>query len=148
MKTQDSELVWCSVRIPRQSTIRRRTDDELEELAQIAEYIGSEEHKDRRWWGGRPMSRQLRGGRVGRVGRQKTSICPLNKPEDRDVATEWVRSAIRERKFRFYESDKKFPKKVWYEAEGQVWMGLRVTDILGQYKGWPSNEAERDEVFG
>ena len=122
-------------------------DDELAELAKIAVYVGSEEHKDKRWWGGRPMARQLRGGRVGRRGKQKTTICPLTSEEDRDRATEWVKNAIREGRCKFLESDKRFPKKIWYEAEGQIWMGLLVTDIIGQYKGWPIGETERDEVF-
>lgn len=47
------------------------------DLAARAQYVGSSEHKERRWWGGLPMARQLPGGRVGRAGRQKTTISPL-----------------------------------------------------------------------
>ena len=37
-----------------------------EDLAARARYIGSDEHKEKRWWGGLPKARQLPGGRVGR----------------------------------------------------------------------------------
>lgn len=124
------------------------TDDELSELSESAMYLGSAEHKETNWWGGHPAGRQLRGGRVGRIGKQTTTICPLSHVEDRDRATVWVRAAIVAGRYKFYESDKKFPRKLWYEAEGQVWMGLCFNSILGEYKGWPIDRGERDEIFG
>lgn len=132
---------------PNQIRIRQRTPAELMDLAERAVYSGSPEHKVVRWWGGLPMGRQLPGGRVGRP-RKETTICPLTSKSDRVIATEWVRAAIRSGQCRFYESDQNFPKKVWYEAGGQIWMGERINDGLGEYKGWPIFEEERDEVFG
>jgi len=111
-------------------------------------YVGSAEHKLERWWGGLPMGRQLPGGRVGRPGKETTTICPLTKRSDQIKATQWVKAAIRAGQCRFYESDQNFPKKVWYEAEGQIWMGFVVNPRLGEYKGWPISERYRDEVFG
>ena len=135
------------MRKPRQTTIRVRTTDELEELAERATYVGSPEHKLGRWWGGLPQGRQLPGGRVGRRRKQHTTPCPLYRRSDQVRATKWVRNAIRAGQCRFYESDL-FPKRIWYEADGEIWIGLRVTDGLGEYKGWPGDEEERDETFG
>lgn len=59
-----------------------------------ASHRGSGEHKGRRWWGGLPEARQLLGGKVGRRGKQQTTLCPLTTDEDRDRATDWVRQAI------------------------------------------------------
>ena len=117
-------------------------------MAKRAVYSGSSEHKQVRWWGGLPMGQQLPGGRIGRPNKETTTICPLTTRSDRDRATEWVRAAIRAGQCRFHESDRNFPKKVWYEADGRIWMGLLVNDGLGEYKGWPICERYRDEVFG
>ena len=136
------------MRKPRQITIRPRTTDELAELAELATYVGSPEHKARHWWGGLPEGRQLPGGRVGRRGKQTTTICPLYRRSDQVLATEWVRNAIRSGQCRFYQADQKFPKMIWYEADGVLWIGSRVTDGLGEYKGWPGDKEERDETFG
>ena len=136
------------MRRPNQRTFQQSPSDYLEVLAEQAVYIGSKEHKERRWWGGLPRARQLSGSRVGRRRKQDTTICPLIDETDRDRATQWVRAAIRAGQCRFLESDQHFPKKIWYEADGRVWMGLRVNDGLGQYKGWPISEEERDAVFG
>ena len=136
------------MRRPNQIRIPARTSAELAALAERAVYVGSEEHKLVRWWGGLPMGRQLSGGRVGRPGKETTTICPLTKRSDQVRATEWVKAAIRSDQCGFYESDQSFPKKVWYEAEGQFWMGLVVNPRLGEYKGWPISKEYRDEVFG
>ena len=133
---------------PKQTSVRRRSDAELVTLAATATYVGSPEHKERRWWGGIGMARQLPGGRLGRPGKQTTTVCPLVGEEDRDRAITWVQAAIRAGQCIFQQSDQRFPKKIWYEADGQVWMGLRVTDQLGEYKGWPISREERDAIFG
>lgn len=49
---------------------------------------------------------------------------------------------------RFYRSDSLFPKKVWYEADGCIWMGFLINPGNGEYMGWPIGKEERDEVFG
>ena len=117
-------------------------------MAEGASYTGSDEHKDEWWWGGPPMGRQLPGGRVGRRGKQDTTVCPLTSVRDQVRATGWVRSAIAARQCVFVEADKMFPKKVWYEADGRIWMGSCTNSISGEYKGWPIGKEERDEIFG
>ena len=138
----------ANLRRPNQIRIPVRTPTELADLAERAVHAGSAEHKLVRWWGGLPMGRQLPGGRVGRPGKETTTICPLTQRADKVRATEWVKAAIRAGQCRFYESDQRFPKKVWYEAEGQFWMGLVVNPRLGEYKGWPICREHRDAVFG
>ncbi len=94
------------------------------------------------------MARQLPGGRIGRSGKQTATVCPLTSEQDRDQATEWVRSAIRAGQYRFVESDQDFPKKVWYRDEaGQNWFGLCLNPEAGHYKGWPISEEERRAIF-
>ena len=75
-------------------------------------------------------------------------MCPLTTKQERAKATRWIRKAILEEQYKFVESDQEFPKKVWYEAEGQIWMGYCINTAAGQYKGWPIDEEERREVFG
>ena len=75
-------------------------------------------------------------------------MCPLTTAQDRDRATQWIRNAIVEGQYRFYESDQDFPKKVWSEADGQTWTGYCVNRTTGDYKGWPIDDGERRAVFG
>lgn len=98
------------MRAPEGMKRRCLSEADLEEVASRARYKGSEEHKDRRWWGGLPRARQLPGGRVGRRGKQQTTVCPLTRKEDQERVTEWLRNAIRARQFRFVEADRDFPK--------------------------------------
>ena len=133
---------------PRQRPSRVLTVAQRHALAARARYSGSEEHKERRWWGGLPKARQLPGGRVGRQNKQTTTVCPLTTEQDRDRATQWIRNAITQGQYRFYESDQDFPKKVWYEADGQTWIGYCVNRTTGDYKGWPIDDGERRAVFG
>lgn len=124
------------------------SDRERRELAGRATYEGSGEHKDRRWWGGLPQAKQLPGGRVGRRNKQHTTVCPLTADKDRRRATGWVRRAIIAGQYRFVQSDKRFPRNVWFEADGVIWFGFCLNSEAGQYKGWPISEEERDEIFG
>ena len=126
---------------PRQTLIRQRTDDELAELGQRAVYLGSSEHKNQGWWGGLPEA-------GNRAKWQTTTICLLTTETARIRATGWVRSAITAGQCLFSQEDKNFPKWIWHEADGQIWMGYLVNDGLGQYKGWPIDEDERDGIFG
>ena len=120
---------------------------ERRKLAARAKYVGSPEHKVKRWWGGLPASRQRKGGEIGRPGKQTTTICPLVSDEDRKMATEWIQGAIRTGQYEFCQGDQDFPKKVWYRTDGQVWQGLVVNKAAGEYKGWPISEEERREIF-
>ena len=126
---------------PRQRPKRPElSEEEREFLGLIASYVESPEHKSSRWWGGLPASRQLRGGKVGRLGKQVTTICPLVSPKDKCQATKWVQSAIRLGQYKFYEADKRFAKKIWFKANGTIWFGMCINSESGEYKGWPSNE--------
>jgi hypothetical protein len=125
-----------------------QTADERKVLAARALYVGSKEHKDKRWWGGLPGVQYGKDARPRRPKRQKTTICPLVTSEDQRRATTWIRAAIENRQFRFLEGDQDFPKHVWYEAEGRGWFGYCINSIAGHYKGWPMEEEERREIFG
>ena len=121
---------------------------EREALAARARYVGSLEHKDAQWWNGLPRARQLPHGRIGRRGRQTTTVCPLTTERDRARATEWLRRAIVAGQYRFVESDQDFPRKVWYiEASGRIWCGYCINSTAGAYKGWPIDEDERRAIF-
>lgn len=117
------------------------------EIAQ-AKYVGSAEHKSQAWWGGLPRAYVKKDGTASRPKKQKTTICPLVSNADRERATEWVRQALKGGSVRFYEGDKDFPKHIWYEdSNGQYWFGFCVNGVSGEYKGWPIEREEKDEVF-
>jgi len=120
--------------------------------AQIARatYVGSAEHKNRRWWGGLPGAWVNPQGQVRRPKSQLTTICPLAAPADRDMASGWVRAALGEGQFKWYEGDKDFPHFIWYQEPDtdRFWIGRVVNGIAGEYKGWPISRQERDEIFG
>ena len=123
------------------STAERRT------LAARARYVGSPEHKIDAWWGGLPRARQRPGGRVGRPGKQTTTVCPLTTDRDRAEATRWLQRAIAAGQYRFTEADQDFPKRVWFMTRGRIWCGYCVNPAAGEYKGWPIDEGERRAVF-
>ena len=133
---------------PEQRPQRQLAATDRQALAARARYTGSPEHKVHRSWLGLPEARQLPGGRIGRPSKQTTSICPLTAAADQERATDWVRNAISAGQYRFFESDQDFPKKIWYEAEGKIWHGLCFNQGSGEYKGWQSDERERNAVFG
>ena len=110
-----------------------------------ARYIGSSEHKIERWWGGYPKAKQLPGGRVGRHGKQQTTVCHLTSKADQIRANRWLQQAIRQKHFAFFETDQRYPKKVWFEASGKLWCGVCINTAAGEYKGWPSND-RRDHL--
>lgn len=142
----NSPVAWrwrgdVSAKRPRQEPVKGpRTEEERSALAGRAVYTGSSEHKNRKWWGGEPRSGQ-------RQKRQKTTICPLAREDERDAATNWVREAIKRGQYEFFEGDKDFPKHIWYEADGVGWFGFCINSILGEYKGWPLEEDERRALF-
>jgi hypothetical protein len=78
-----------------------------------------------------------------------TTICPLVTALDRDMASDWVRTALKKGQFRYVEGDKSFPKKIWYRDQtDRVWFGFCTNSIAGQYKGWPIDESQRVEILG
>ncbi|WP_237154704.1 hypothetical protein [Oryzibacter oryziterrae] len=114
-----------------------------------AQYEGSPEHKIVRWWGGLPAAFAGDDGVAQRPNKQLTTICPLVGEVERAQATDWVKKALEQGQFRYFEGDKDFPKRVWYRDDaGQVWFGFCINSVLGTYKGWPIDEEERVEIFG
>jgi len=108
-----------------------------------ASYVGSDEHKVERWWGGLPRAHADATGRASRPGKRKTTICPLVSDADRVRATAWVQKALAAGTFTYTEADKVYPKHIWHRADdGSCWMGFCINTILGQYKGWPVEESE------
>jgi hypothetical protein len=120
---------------------------ERKALAARVEYLGSKEHKAKRWWGGLPGIRYGRDGRPAREKREKTTICDLVSEQDRERATAWLRAAIECGQFGFLEGDQDFPKHVWYQAECRGWFGFCINRTAGHYKGWPMEEDERRAFF-
>ena len=130
---------------PKQIAERARlTQDQID----AASYVGSAEHNVSRWWGGLPRARVGRDGVARRPKKQLTSICDLLAEADRIQATEWVRQALRQERFRFYEGDQTYPKHIWHQDEsGRYWFGFCINGTTGTYKGWPIDEAEKRAIF-
>jgi hypothetical protein len=109
-------------------------------------YEGSREHKDRRSWLGLPRPR--------RTPRDVATICPMVTEQERDVATGWVRDAIRNGQFDRRDWRNGFPRYVWHRAaDGSYWYAFLKNEGAGnvphaQYKGWPISKDEWDEIFG
>lgn len=120
------------------------------EQIRAASYVGSSEHKVKRWWGGLPGAYAGPNGKATRPKKQLTTICPLTTEADLLKATGWVRAALTAGQMRHYEGDKDFPRRIWYRetATGQLWTGYCVNGVQGQYKGWPIEEDQRVAVFG
>jgi hypothetical protein len=134
---------------PRKPTQTPSRTDLTKEAIGSARYVGSPEHKARRWWGGLPMAYIASDGYASRPGRQHTTVCPLVTESEREMATKWVQEALLKRQFRYFEGCGDFPKKIWYrDDQGTVWIGFCVNGVLGEYKGWPSSDDERVDVFG
>ncbi|MGC8477237.1 MAG: hypothetical protein ACP5NP_12855 [Acetobacteraceae bacterium] len=111
-------------------------------------YVGSAEHKARRWWGGLPGARVGPDGRPRRPKREHTTICDRVSEQDREQATTWVRAALKAGQVRFFEGDQIYPKHIWYRDEsGQYWFGFGVNPLAGTYKGWPISEDEKRAAF-
>lgn len=112
-----------------------------------ARYVGSPEHKAKRWWGGLPTVK-IKQGVASRPKKQHTTICPLTASHQRDTATTWVRTALRNRQYLFRDGDKDYPKHIWHQDEnGQFWFGFSINQVQGTYKGWPVAEDEKREIF-
>jgi hypothetical protein len=59
-----------------------------------AHYVGSPEHKTKRWWGGLPEAFVGKDGVARRPGKQLTTPCPKTTEEQREEASDWVRTAL------------------------------------------------------
>jgi hypothetical protein len=113
-----------------------------------ARYVGSGEHKTKRWWGGLPGAFIGKDGLARRPGKQLTTPCLRTAEEQREEASGWVRQALAARQFRFYEGDGTYPKHLRYkDGDGQYWFGFAVNQLLGSDKGWPIDEEEKRATF-
>lgn len=133
--------------MPRPSQIPKRKPLTGAEI-NAAAYVGSGEHKDVAWWGGKPLAKRGKDGKVRRPKKLLTTICPFTTEAEQAIATTWVQSALAAGQYRYFEGDKTYPKHIWYrEASGQHWFGFAINQIAGTYKGWPIKEAEKREKF-
>jgi hypothetical protein len=134
-------------RRPRQIPIRPALS---EEKIKSASYVGSAEHKAKRWWGGLPLGYVNQSGRATRPKKQQTTICPFTTEAERLMATRWVHHALRAGQVKYYESDRDFPARIWYRDDetNMVWIGYCLNNVMGHYKGWPADESERIAIFG
>ena len=88
-------------------------------------------------------------GRARRPKKQHTSICWLVGDADRLHASNWVRFALGNGQYRYYEGDTVYPKHIWYmDNSHQYWFGFLVNATPGTYKGWPVDVSEKIETFG
>ncbi|MDG4883049.1 hypothetical protein [Mesorhizobium sp. WSM4884] len=130
---------------PKQVPTRRPLS---EEEIEAASYVGSKEHKVKRWWGGLPGAWEDQSGNASRPKKEHTTVCRKITAEEREEASRWVRTALREGQYRFFDGDKIYPKYIWYRDQlGQHWFGFAVNQVAGTYKGWPISEAEKNETF-
>lgn len=128
---------------PDQDTVPTpRTGADLHGWAAKARYVGSGEHKAGRWWGGLSQVPRDRGGKPKRPGKATTTICPLTQAADRDRATKWIATALKDSQFLFGLGDKDYPRYVWFRADDQWWLGRCINGIAGTYKGWPIDDDE------
>jgi hypothetical protein len=118
------------------------------EQVAMASYVGSPEHKVKRYWGGLPKAWIGPSGLAQRPNRQQTTVCHRTTEAERQQACSWVRSALASGQMRYYDGDGVFPKHIWYQDDqGQYWFGFAVNQTAGTYKGWPITESEKRETF-
>lgn len=133
--------------MPKPKQIPARLPLTYEQITQ-ASYVGSPEHKVKRFWGELPEAWIGADGRAKRPKKQNTNICHRVSEQEREEASDWVRCALSVGQFRFCDGDDIFPKHVWFrDSDGQYWFGFAVNQTAGTYKGWPITEAEKIEAF-
>jgi len=80
--------------VKRPSQLAPRAPLTVEQI-QTTRYVGSPEHKVKRWWGGLPEAHVDTDGVARRPWKQLTTICPLVSDAERQMATDWVQQALR-----------------------------------------------------
>ena len=108
----NSRLPINGMKMPRPQQIRPRpplTDDQIK----AASYVGSAEHKVKRWWGGLPFGWESGTGKATRPKKLHTTICRKVSSADKEEASSWVRAALEAGQFRYFEGDKTYPKHLW-----------------------------------
>ena len=121
------------MRAPRRRRPNRREigvspNIDLDNLAAIAKYVGSCEHKDFPSFAGQPCPRA------------DASLCP-RYIRDIAIPTAWLRSAIRKGAIgKLWEGG--FPRYVWHREGNIVFEARLVNRGEGSYKGYPLNDGE------
>jgi hypothetical protein len=104
-------------------------DVNLNQVAKLAKYVGSAEHKDSPSFAGDPRPRADAG------------ICDSALSDQQARVTKWLRQAIRAGSVGGY-WEGGFPRYVWFHEGSIVYEGRLVNREGGWYKGYP---LERDE---
>lgn len=98
---------------------------DLQEIAQRAVYVGSQEHKSHPSFAGGPALRS------------DATRCPPGF-DDPDELTEWLRTAIaRGDCGGLWQGG--FPRYAWYRYEGECYEARLVNPEAGWYKGYPAD---------
>lgn len=97
-------------------------------LAEQVSYLPSPEHKD-----------HLTTAGVRRL-RSDATVCPRHPPLD--VVEQWLKQAVLVGDFSAL-AEGEFPRYVWAERDGHVFEARLTNSGLGQYKGYPLDDAER-----
>jgi hypothetical protein len=116
-------------RRPRLKSLSRpRPQEELDQAAAQASYVGSGEHKTAPVMGIQPKPRIPTAAQCDpRLG-------------DRQQLTDWLRAAIRSGRVDA-QWEGGFPRYVWHRVDSQWYVGRLTNAGLGQYKGYPVVEA-------
>jgi len=118
----------------RREPFKGLSQQELQDLAGRASYIGSPEHKDIPSPAGHPRPRA------------DASICDRSISRDFTTPTEWLRAAIRSGNIGCpMEGD--FPRYAWYKNGTDLYEARLVNRDNGQYKGFPLERFEWPEFL-
>lgn len=101
----------------------------LKQVAKLAKYVGSAEHKDGPSFAGEPRPRA------------DANICDPSFSDQQARMTRWLRDAIRGGRIgALWEGS--FPRYVWYCDRDVVYEGRLVNREAGWYKGYPLERHE------
>ena len=118
-------------RRPQKREMLIQIDADLDSLAELVAYEGSNEHKDIPSFAGQP---RMRGD---------ASCCPRDI-RDVETVSQWLRDAIRCGAVgSFWEAG--FPRYVWYKRGDTVFEGRLTNRGAGSYKGYPLEREEWPE---
>jgi hypothetical protein len=96
----------------------------INEVAALAKYVGSPEHKDTPSFAGQPRPRA------------DAALCDRTLAAKQSTVTKWLRGAMRRGAVGGH-WEGRFPRYVWYRRDGVVYEGRLVNKEAGWYKGFP-----------